>query len=207
VETLDAGLHVRPESLRDALQAAIDAAAGQFDTIVLGYGLCSGAVEGLRANKCTLVVPRVDDCIGLFLGSRDEYRRQVRAEPGTYYLTGGWIKARISPFDEFDHMVERWGKARADRLMHVMLKNYTRLALIRTGDPKDLESHEIYTRETAHRFGLRPEFLEGATGLLEKLGRGPWDEAFVLVPVGEVVRREAFQTFGEPLAKGGDETP
>jgi len=205
VETLDAGLHIRPESLREALQVAIDASAGQFDTVLLGYGLCSGAVEVLRANGCTLVIPRIDDCIGLFLGSRDEYRRQMRAEPGTYYLTGGWIKAGISPFAEYDGMVKRWGKERADRLMHTMLKNYKRLAFIRTGDLTDLELHETYTRETADRYGLRPEFLEGTSAFLEKLGSGPWDEGFVVVPPGGVVRREAFQEYGESLAKDGDE--
>lgn len=197
VETLDAGLHTRPEKLQAALQAAVDAAAGEFDVVVLGYGLCSGAVEGLKANGCTLVIPRIDDCIGLFLGSRDEYRRQVAAEPGTYYLTGGWIDAKISPFDEYPRMVERWGEERAHRLMHAMLKHYKRLAFIRTGGKAGSEAHEAYTRETAERFGLRAEFLQGTAGFLERLGQGPWEEGFVVVPPGEVVQREAFHELGE----------
>ena len=63
---LDFGLHVSPEGLRDALQEAIDDSANSADTILLGYGLCSQAVVGLRANGCTLVVPKVDDCIAIF---------------------------------------------------------------------------------------------------------------------------------------------
>jgi hypothetical protein len=50
------------------------------------------AVIGLRANGCTLVVPRVDDCISIFLGSHGAYKQQAGAEPGTYYLTKGWIE-------------------------------------------------------------------------------------------------------------------
>jgi len=68
-EVLDFGLHINPANLKRALQDAIDVAAGAADTVILGYGLCSMAVIGLRANGCTLVIPRVDDCIALFLGS------------------------------------------------------------------------------------------------------------------------------------------
>ncbi|HOG48699.1 MAG TPA: DUF1638 domain-containing protein, partial [Anaerolineae bacterium] len=57
-KVLDFGLHVNPEALRSSLQEAIDVAAEAADTIILGYGLCSQAVVGLRANGCTLVVPK-----------------------------------------------------------------------------------------------------------------------------------------------------
>ena len=73
------------------------AAAPKVGTIILGYGLCSRAVVGLRAEGCTLVVPRVDDCIAIFLGSGDAYRTQHCSEPGTYYLTKGWIEAGDAP--------------------------------------------------------------------------------------------------------------
>ena len=62
-----------------------------------GYGLCSQGVIGVRANDCTLVVPRVDDCIAIFLGSASAYKKQSRTEPGTYYLTKGWIEVGESP--------------------------------------------------------------------------------------------------------------
>lgn len=191
-ETLDLGLHVRPEGLRDALQAAVDRSAGRFDTIILGYGLCSGAVAGVRANGCTLVVPRVDDCIAIFLGSRDAYREQTRSAPGTYYLTREWIEAGISPFADYDRMVSRWGRERADRMMGLMLKHYTRLALIRTGREAGLDPYREYARDVAGRFSLRFEEIPGSSVLLERMARGPWDEAFVVVPPGGVLQQEAF---------------
>jgi len=97
---LDFGLHVNPEALKCALQNAVDASVASAETILLGYGLCSQAVVGLRANGCTLVVPKVDDCIAIFLGSAEIYRAQARTEPGTYYLTKGWIEGGDSPFGE-----------------------------------------------------------------------------------------------------------
>jgi hypothetical protein len=51
------------------------------------------------------VVSKVDNCIAIFLGSEKAYKAQFRTEPGTYYLTKGWIEAGDSPFDEYDSLV------------------------------------------------------------------------------------------------------
>jgi len=190
-QTLDFGLHVNPEELRRTLQDAVDASAAEMDTIILGYGLCSQAVIGLRANGCTLVVPQVDDCIAIFLGSRAAYRQQSRAEPGTYYLTKGWIEVGDSPFAEYDRLVERYGQARADRVISIMLRNYTRLALINTGQ-YELERYRDYARRTAARFGLRYEEIEGSTELVKKMVYGPWDDEFVVAAPGQTISYEAF---------------
>ncbi len=188
---LDFGLHVNPQNLNRVLQEAIDAAAAEVETIILGYGLCSQAVIGLRAPGCTLVVPRVDDCIALFLGSGAAYKQQARAEPGTYYLTKGWIEVGDTPFAGYDRLVERYGRSKADWLIREMLKNYTRLALIHTG-PHDMERYRDYARRTAARFGLRYEEIAGSTALLRKMLYGPWDEEFVVVSPGQVIGYEHF---------------
>ena len=72
VVSVDIALHVRPDSLRSALQEEIDRTSQEKDTILLGYGLCSRAVDGLVSPQQTLVVPRVHDCIGLLLNNSDE---------------------------------------------------------------------------------------------------------------------------------------
>ena len=183
---LDFGLHVNPEALKRALQEAIDASATSAETILLGYGLCSQAVVGLRANDCTLVVPKVDDCIAIFLGSEEAYKAQFRTEPGTYYLTKGWIEAGDSPFDEYDSLVECYGEGKAQWLMGQILKNYTRLALINTGQ-YELERYRDYSRRTAERFGLRYEEVPGSDALIKKMLYGPWDDEFVVARPGETI--------------------
>ena len=185
-QVLDFGLHVNPEALRRALQAAIDASTTSADTILLGYGLCSQGVVGLRANNCTLVVPRVDDCIAIFLGSGEVYKAQARAEPGTYYLTKGWIEAGDSPFDEYDSLVEQYGEQKARWLMGQVLKNYTRLALINTGQ-YELEHYRDYSQHAAERFGLRYEEISGSSALIKKMLHGPWDDEFVVARPGETI--------------------
>lgn len=188
---LDFGLHICPEKLRSTLQTEIDSVNGDIETILLGYGLCSQAVIGITAHKATLVVPRVDDCIAIFLGSRDAYDVQNKSAPGTYYLTKGWIEVGDTPFTEYDQMVERLGQARADRIQKIMLKNYTRLALINTGQ-YEMERYREYTHQTAERFGLRFEEIEGSNELVKKLIAGDWDEEFVVVKPGETIRYSQF---------------
>lgn len=185
-EILDFGLHLVPEKLRNRLQEAIDASCAQFDTILLGYGLCSMALVGIRANHCTLVTPRVDDCIAIFLGSRQSYLEQAKKAPGTYYLTKGWIEVADTPFDEYERMVAQYGDERADRLMKIMLKNYTRLVYIDTGH-HDKQRYIDYARKTAEKFNLRFEELPGSNSLILKLLKGPWDDEFLVVPPGATI--------------------
>jgi len=190
-QVFEFGLHVNPDKLRRTLQEAIDSVSGQYETIILGYGLCSQAMIGLRANGCTLVVPRVDDCIAIFLGSRSAYLNQAEQEPGTYYLTKGWIEVGDTPFSEYDRVAQRFGKERAERLYQLMLANYKRLALINTGQ-YELERFREYAQRTAERFNLRYEELPGSDSLVKKMIYGPWDEAFVVVPPGEEIRYEHY---------------
>jgi hypothetical protein len=185
-EILDFGLHVNPDALRSTLQKAIDTASETVERIILGYGLCSLSVVGLRASNCTLVVPKVDDCIAIFLGSGAAYREQARSAPGTYYLTKGWIEAGDSPFDEYDSLVQQYGEEKARRLMARILKNYTRLALINTGQ-YELERYRDYSRRTAERFGLRYEEIPGSDALVKQLLHGPWDGDFVIARPGETI--------------------
>jgi hypothetical protein len=185
-EVLDFGLHVNPDALRHSLQEAIDRLSERAGTIILGYGLCSQAVVGLRASNCTLVVPKVDDCIAIFLGSGDAYREQASTEPGTYYLTKGWIEAGDSPFDEFDSLAAQYGEEKARWLMAQMLKHYTRLALINTGQ-YELERYRDYSRRTAERFGLRYEEIPGSDTLVKRLLHGPWDGDFVIAHPGDTI--------------------
>lgn len=201
-EVLDFGLHLTPEKLRVTLQNRINAAAADADTVILGYGLCSMAVVGLTAADCTIVVPRVDDCIAIFLGSHAAYREQARREPGTYYLTKGWIEVSDTPFAEYERLVELYGPARALRMIKLMLKNYTRLAFIDTGHYEQ-ERYRDYARSMAKQFDLRYEELPGSKTLVEKMIFGPWNGDFVVARPGETIMYADFKTPARDSAQAG----
>jgi hypothetical protein len=194
---LDFGLHTRPESLRAALQSEVDAAT-DVDVVLLGYGMCSRAVIGVRAGRAPLVMPRVHDCIALFLGSHRAYTEQARAEPGTYYLTSGWVAVGDSPLQQVDTLALRHGRARARRMVGLMLRHYTRLAFIDTGTDPDGTFRE-HARAAADEFALGFEEIDGAPDLARKLVEGPWqDGELVMVGPGEVVTAEMF---AQPVAR------
>jgi len=64
---LEFGLHCTPELLHATLQEEIDSTPQDVDTILLGYGMCSKGTLGLEARRFRLVIPKLDDCIGLYL--------------------------------------------------------------------------------------------------------------------------------------------
>ena len=197
-QVLDFGLHINPSNLKQALQDAIDAAAPAADEIILGYGLCSMAVIGLRANGCTLVVPRVDDCIAIFLGSAQAYKQQSRAEPGTYYLTKGWLEVADTPFDEYDRLAVKYGPKKAEWVIREMIKHYTRLALIDTGRQADLDRYRELARGLAERWGLRFEEILGSNALVRQMLFGPWNGDFVVVAPGGTIRYQDFFPADKP---------
>jgi hypothetical protein len=193
-EVLDFGLHRVPQKLKIALQDAVDRAAEEAETVVLGYGLCAMAVTGLRANGCTLVVPRVDDCIAIFLGSREAYKEQAKQAPGTYYLTKGWIEVNDTILEEYERMVERYDEARAQRMMDLMLKHYRRLVYIDTGYDGQ-EKYRAYAQRAAAQFDLAYEEIRGSNDLVRGMIFGPWDEEmFVVKAPGETIVYEDFGT-------------
>lgn len=210
VEVLDFGLHLRPDDLRRALQGAIDATAADHDVVLLGYGLCSLAVVGLEARGCTLAVPRVDDCIGAFLGGREAYRALNRQEPGTYYLTKGWIEVGDTLLDTHRRVVERYGPERAERVMSAMLQHYRRVAYVDNGH-RDRERHRAFARRVADRFGLAFAEVRGSSALVAKLVRGPWDDDILVVEPGATISYADFgaatRSTPDPDATGDGGTP
>ena len=194
-EVLDFGLHTNPKSLKRALQNVINSSAPDIDTILLGYGLCSQAVVGLRSGGRTLILPRVDDCIAIFLGSAAEYQRQCCSVPGTYYLTRGWMEFGDTPFSEFDILVKRYDERIAQRIINQILKNYTRLAFINTGN-NELEHYRNRARNMARRFSLRYEEIQGSDAIIKKMLCGPWNDEFIIIPPGKTVSFFDFRKNG-----------
>lgn len=185
-EVLEFGLHINPCSLKIALQNAIDTTSPEVKTILLGYGLCSQAVVGLSSTTRTLVIPKVDDCIAISLGSTPAYQEQHRNEPGTYFLTKGWIESGGTPFNEYDILVKNYGEKKAKHIINTILKHYTRLAFIANGY-NDIQPYREYTRDMAQCFNLCFEEIQGSNTLIKKLVGGLWDDEFIIASPGESI--------------------
>ena len=178
---LESGLHIVPEKLRRRLQSEIDGAGGNVSHILFGFGFCGNALVGLRSSDKTLVIPEVDDCITLLLGSTAR-RIEINRE-GAYFLTRGWIDNRITIWDEYQLCLQQYGEKKTRIIMQSMLGNYRRLVLLNT----DLRDGGDW-RETAERmasvFSLEKVEITGTHTWIEKLLSGEWNEDFLVIPPG-----------------------
>lgn len=206
VSLFDQGLHNTPGSLRQQLQAAVDAVQpGEADAILLAYGICGTSTIGLRSRQTPLVIPRAHDCITLYLGSLQRYQAEFDAHPGTYWYSADYLERGKSNAglgasipglidSTYEDYVARYGQDNADYLMSVMgewAKHYDRAVFIDTGNG-DMDRFEKVAREQAQQRGWRYERKTGNRRLLEMLVNGQWDsEEFLVVPPGSIIRQSA----------------
>ncbi len=183
---LEAGLHQRPSDLRRQLQETVDEASSsdRYDRIVIGYGVCGRGTLGIESRSVPLAIPKVHDCIALFLGSDKAYRDQFSRYPGTFYISEGWYREKSEPLSQakrwaplgeervsYDEIAEKYGSELADQLFKVLnswQRNYQRAAFIDTG-AEDAEICEKYAKAIATEFGWMYERIQGDLSLVEKL--------------------------------------
>ena len=204
VTFMDYGLHRVPAKMAGALQEVLDGLA-EPSLVVLGYGLCGTGLKGLRAGRHTLLVPRVDDCITLLLGSYRAYMREFQAVPGTYYLSKGWLESGSHPLKEYQEYTPKYGAEQAMWIMDQQYQHYERLVLV-THSQADQESYRPQALEVARfceRWGMRYEEILGSGGYVRRLiGVAtalvsasqciPPDGDFLIIPPGGEIRQEMF---------------
>jgi len=189
---LEQSLHRTPQKMPAAVQEEINKAAnGDDDYIVLGYGLCSNGILGIRPIRQPVVIPRAHDCISLFLGSTERYQEEHEKEPGTYYLTKGWIDEGKSPLGIFAEYCQRYDKKTAEWVIREELKNYKRIAMVHSGNGLS-EKHQAHARENAQFFNLRYEEIAGSLDYFARMFGGMWGKDFLILHPGQEVKQEFF---------------
>lgn len=201
------GLHETPSILHAELEAALDNIYEQLekkqlkrrpDVIVLGYGLCSNSLVGLTARDIPLVVPRADDCITLFLGSKERYLDYFTRYSGTYWLNNMWVEN--SPEIDPDHLekyraelMEEYDddEDTVEYLLEIATeytKNYKRVGYI---DSCVYNCEETRERAMAYAAKNDLEFFDvkGDNVLLKRIVAGEFDDAdFLTVPPGYTIK-------------------
>lgn len=206
LEFLPKGLHDLPSGEMTAkVQAIIDSVPeGIYDAILLGYGLCNNGLTGIAARHCPLVLPRAHDCITLFMGSRRRYRDYFDANPGTYFLTSGWIERgettgeladlsiqqQLGMHMTMEELIEEYGEDNAEYLYETLCngtKNYGRFAWIPMGvEPPQMEED---VRKQAEEREWDFETVPGDMTLIYQLVNGNWNEEdFLTVPPGSTIK-------------------
>ena len=209
---LEAGLHNNPKLLKEKLQAAIDeiSASGLCDRIIIGYGICGKGTIGIQARSVPLSIPKVHDCVALFLGGDQAYKNEFKKYPGTYYLSAGWCEEKTEPMSQrkqwayfgekklyFNDLVEKHGKNVAQQtfdFLNSWQKNYQRAAFIETGAKKSLK-YEKFARDMAEEYNWKYDKIKGSQGLIKKMIAADHSTSeILLVPPEHVIGFDAIQS-------------
>ena len=206
-------LHNQPDLLRKVLQDEIDLiesgedyrtnetdshspyVRGGFDAVMLGYGLCSNAVAGLRSSKYKLVVPRAHDCITFLLGSKENYAKYFNDMPGTYWYTMSWLECGTASGDnnpeaEAQHYRDKGYDE--DDIAYLMeesrswIRNYNTAAYIKMPF-YDKAEYQEHTKQIAASYGWEYKLINGDMALMEDFVDGKWDDRFLIIPPGNKI--------------------
>jgi hypothetical protein len=203
LEFLPHGYHDTPEIGFSEIQRRVDATpAGKYDAIVLGYGLCSKITNGLVARNTQVVIPKVHDCIAIFMGSRKRYNSVFESNPGTYYYTSGWIEcltrrggkvefgnllmpasAKEGVKIAFQELEKKYGKENAAYLISEFERwtnIYTRGVLIKFDFARPLNLEEK-VREICQSRGWDYGEMDGDLSYIQRLLDGDWNEEDFLI--------------------------
>ena len=177
---LESNLHNFPDKLRAGMQAQLDKLDG-YDRVLMVFGFCGNSILGLKTHSFEMILPKVDDCITLMIGSIDK-RAELSKGHHSIYLTRGWLEHESNLWSEYEYTVKKYGEDAAQYVIDVMYGNYDTLSLVDTG-AYIVDSIREQAELIARRFNLEQKIIEGTTSLIERLLIGPWDaDRFLVVP-------------------------
>jgi len=184
---LEAGLHNQPNLLREAVQAAIDeAAAAGAERVLLCMGVCGNSMLGIESHGVELILPRVDDCISLMLGS---FRRrlEVQRDMPTFFMTKGWIRGERSIVREYEYIMDKYGEEDGKEIFDMMMGHYRRIGILDTG-AYEMAPVIKETEDSARMLGLEWAVIAAGTDYMEQLLTGPWpDNGFIRIAPGRII--------------------
>nr|WP_320025415.1 DUF1638 domain-containing protein [uncultured Acetobacterium sp.] len=189
-EFVSMDFHLYPQKLKVELQRIIDASQ-DYQQIILAFGLCGGAASGLISKTSELIIPRVHDCISIFLSSDKCSACDFKKELGTFYLSNGWMITEKTIISDYQRILNRLGEKKAKRMLERMYDGYNKVLFIETTAECQEEVIE-QSKEIATLFGAEYLTVKGETAFIKKIIAGPWDDLnFIKVPpLGEITEED-----------------
>ena len=186
---IDGGLHLRPELLKKEIQKQLNMIGQETDTVILAMALCGNALDGLTAPVRT-VVPKMDDCLTIFLHTDNEQHLNLKV-PGNMYTTKGWLTVKNFIKEEYDRTKEKYGEIKTRKIIDAIYDGYTHLTLIDNGT-YDIDEVRKLAEEAAAIINCSLKVEKGSNLILEKLFSGKWDKQFLVFGTGEIITMNSF---------------
>jgi hypothetical protein len=186
ISVLEIALHLNPQQLRNHLMEEVARVEAADTHILFGYGLCGRALEGVVSSKSTLVLPKVDDCVGALLGSRQRHKELLKERAGCYFLEQHWLETELNVFVQMTKGLEHIPPDRRERIVQMTLKSYNTLALLDSGNTPPEADTQCMVYASRHELDFIR--LKTELGLLNRLLSGPWtDEEFIVCEPGKPI--------------------
>ena len=184
---IESGLHNVPKKLHARLQEVLDSI--QADRVLAVLGFCGNSVQGIKTGSFELIIPRVDDCISLLIGSMKE-RTDISNEYSAYFLTDGWMRGERNLWVEYQYAIKKYGEEQAKSIAKMMYGHYRTLALLDSGATPIAELI-AQTEIIAQTLSLEQKVFPASIAYIEQLLTGPWpEEKFVVKGPGQTIISE-----------------
>jgi hypothetical protein len=189
---VESGKHAWPDKLRDCIQESVDSVP-EGKTILLVFGFCGNSMVGVKSRSHTLVLPRVADCIPLFLGSRE-----TRDAYGiyTYFYTKGYLESESNIVTDYERVLKKYGEKRSLRVVREMMAHYKNIAVVDTGafDPAEVTKK---VEPLAELIDVPVSVVPGNLRVIDALLAGDWnDDEFLIIPEDSEVSFEMSFNLG-----------
>ena len=189
---IESGLHERPMNLTKALREVFEGIDPGVERVLMALGQCGNGLTGLTAGSFELILPKVDDCLSLLIGSNSEKTR-INLQDKAFFLTMGWLKGESTIMSQYKHSVEKFGEDVALSIMEMMYEHYETMGLIDTG-AAPIEQLWNEAEEITTLLGLKRKIYKGTISYIEELLTGPWpSERFIIKKPGEAIAEQDFR--------------
>ena len=159
-------LHNTPNKLKEKLQEEIDKCS-DYENIILMFGLCGNGTLGLISKNSNIIIPKVDDCISLYLGGIRN-RLNLYKSKATYFCTKRYIENEQSVYYEMKDIEKRYGQRKSKYIFEMMFGNYE---YIRSIDTKTYKEEEIIDKvnEMCEAFDLEYEKIDSDLSIMKDI--------------------------------------
>ena len=199
VRYIESGLHERPKKLAEAVCELFTELDREFrhtplqrpgkpgrppkslprGRVLMALGQCGNSLNGIQAGCFELILPKVDDCLSLLIGSTAEKAR-IGIRDKAFFMTLGWLRGESTIMSQYHRSVEKYGEDTALSIMEMMYEHYETLGLIDTG-AGPIDKLLVETKELSDLMGFRQKIYQGTIGYVEELLTGPWKNGRFIV--------------------------
>ncbi|MGL4392879.1 MAG: DUF1638 domain-containing protein [Fusobacteriaceae bacterium] len=188
--------HVIPSKLKELIIEEIikTEVSKKYTKIILLYGLCGNAIEGI-SSSLPIVVPKAHDCCAIFLESGKKFYENFSERLSAEWYTSDYLEKieELKKIDEnfkmnysrnsLDYYIEKYGEDNGKYLYEILSNSKKEIIFIKTISEND-EKNIVYLKQQYESV----EIVNGGKAFVEKiLDEKTEDKEILYLEVGKKI--------------------